>query len=295
MPRKSRRRRVALLSVYDKTGIVEFALRLRALGFRIVASGGTATKLKDAGIPVKDVASLVGGKAILGHKVVTLSREIHAELLADYLTEMDELESLGLQPIDLVYCNLYPLEAEAAKPDATRASVIKQTDIGGPTMLRSGGKGGRIVVCDPNDRERVLNWLEAGEPDRDDFLNALYVKVELTIGKYCLTAANYHSGGAVVAIVGERTKTYCYGENKGQVPAEAFSVGSDYALADEKFVQVGGTDQSYNNGTDLYRLTWTMSTIAEVMRNNAGASPYIAVGVKHGNPCGAAFSVTVAF
>ena len=284
------RRRIALLSVYDKTGIVEFAKRLIDLGFTILASGGTARKLEEAGLPVRDVASLVGGDAILGHKVVTLSREVHAGLLADYLTEMGELEGLGLQPIDLVYCNLYPLTDEIAKPEATRASVIGKTDIGGPTMLRSGGKGGRIVICDPADQQKVLGWLDAGEPDREEFLNGLFVKVEQVIGEYCLASATYHSGGAVEAIVGTRTRGYCYGENKGQVPAQAFSTGSDYPLADERFVQVAGAGQSYNNGTDLYRLTWTMSTAAEVMRANAGASPFIAIGVKHGNPCGAAFS-----
>lgn len=120
-------RRTALLSVYHKEGIVDFARELAALDFDILASGGTAKTLADASIPVRNVAELVGGGAILGHRVVTLAREIYAGLLArDTEEDRQELERLGIPRIDLVCVDLYPLEEELANPEATRESVIEK-------------------------------------------------------------------------------------------------------------------------------------------------------------------------
>src|SRR5947209_11381690 len=125
--------KTALLSVYDKKGIVEFAKELVGLGFRILASGGTAKVLIENGIEVTDVTSLVGGGPILGHRVVTLSREVHAGLLAqDNAADRKELSDLKIPFIDLVCIDLYPLQEEIAKPTATRESVIEKTDMGGP-------------------------------------------------------------------------------------------------------------------------------------------------------------------
>jgi phosphoribosylaminoimidazolecarboxamide formyltransferase/IMP cyclohydrolase len=160
------RERCALLSVYDKSGIEHFARALVGGGWRIYASGGTAKTLAAAGIPTTDVADLVGGSAILGHRVVTLSREIHAGLLARPVPEdLAELDELGVPFIDLVCVDLYPLAEEIARPGSTPDSVIEKTDIGGPTMLRSAAKGRRIVISLPEQRAEVLRWLAAGEPD----------------------------------------------------------------------------------------------------------------------------------
>ena len=149
----------ALISVYDKTNVADYAKRLVNMGWSILSSGGTAKVLREAGIPVKDVAELVGGGPILGHRVVTLSREIHAGLLADKdkPEDMAELEALGIPVIDLVYCNFYPLEKAISNPNATVDSVVEMTDIGGPCMVRSAAKGGRIVVCDRDDMELILD------------------------------------------------------------------------------------------------------------------------------------------
>ena len=181
----------ALLSVFSKTGIVELARELLALGWNLLASGGTARVLREAGMTVKDVAELVGGSAILGHRVVTLSREIHAGLLATP-DQRAELEALRLPWIDLVCVDLYPLEEEIARPGATRESVIEKTDIGGPTMIRSAAKGRRIVIVDPADRPMVIQWLKAGRPVEDQFITSLVVKAERTVGEYCLASAAYH-------------------------------------------------------------------------------------------------------
>jgi phosphoribosylaminoimidazolecarboxamide formyltransferase / IMP cyclohydrolase len=149
----------ALLSVYHKDGIIDFAQELVTLGWNLLASGGTATALRASNIPVQDVATLVGGGAILGHRVVTLSREVHSGLLARPIEDADEMAKLGLPYIDLACVDLYPLQTAVNAPDHSLASVIEMTDIGGPTMLRSAAKGNRIVICDPADRQRVVQWL----------------------------------------------------------------------------------------------------------------------------------------
>lgn len=187
------KRKNALLSVYDKTGIVEFAQSLVALGWTLYASGGTAKAIASARIPVTDVADLVGGEAILGHRVVTLSREVHAGILARNTdADIAELEREGILWIDLVCVDMYPLKGEIDRHGSTSESVIEQTDIGGPTMLRSAAKGGRIVVCEAKDRSRIIEWLKAGEPDREIFLKDLAAKAEAVVSEYCLASALYH-------------------------------------------------------------------------------------------------------
>ncbi|MEK7190211.1 MAG: hypothetical protein AAB661_00390 [Patescibacteria group bacterium] len=149
----AQRQKTTLISVYNKDGIVDFAKELVGLGWKIISSGGTAKHLSDAGISVVDVMEITGMKAILSHRVVTLHPKIHGGLLALNTPEhLAELEEYDIPWIDMVCCDLYPLEEEIANPNATRESVIEKTDIGGPTMLRAGAKGGRIVVCDKEDR-----------------------------------------------------------------------------------------------------------------------------------------------
>ncbi len=278
----------ALLSVYHKEGIVKFAQELVKLGFTIYASGGTFRHLTEKGVTALPVSDLVGGEAILGHRVVTLSREVHAGLLAKN-TEADiaELASLAIPRLDLVCVDLYPLEAEIATIGSTRESVIEQTDIGGPTMIRSGVKGGRVVVCDPYDRQRVIDWLKAGEPD-DGFVEALGAKGEFTIAQYCMASAAYLSGGTYAGFLGERIATCKYGENACQAPAYFYSTGTSDPLALNKFMVIEGTPPSYNNWCDIDRLLQTLTHIAEGYAINEGGGRAIAVGGKHGNPCGVA-------
>jgi len=279
---------VALLSVYNKEGITYFAKELHKLGWRIISSGGTANEIKKAEIPVTDVAELVGGGAILGHRVVTLSRQVHAGLLAqDTPEDRAELERLGIPWIDMVCVDLYPLQEEIKKADATRESIIEKTDIGGPTMLRSAAKGRRIVICDPYDREPVLDWLKAGKPDEDNFITKLAAKAEMIVAEYCLASAKYHSQGLYDGIIGRRVLECLYGENAWQKPAALYSIRSGDALALENFEVVAGTSPSYNNLCDVDRLLQTVTHIAAAFEVNRGKIPLIAVGCKHGNPCGA--------
>lgn len=291
------KKRTALISVYHKEGITEFAQRLSALGFEILASGGTAKHLIAAGVQVKDVASLVGGGAILGHRVVTISREVHAGLLATRTdADIQEMEQLGLPFIDLVCVDLYPLQAEIAKTGSTPESVINLTDIGGPTMLRSGAKGRRIVVCDPIDRQPVIDWLENACPDEGIFIDALAAKAEFVVANYCLLSAAYHGQGKYAGFMGEKVLACAYGENKYQSPAGLYkSVGADDPLGLDKFKVVGGESPSYNNLCDLDRLLQTMTHASASFSANFNGEypfdtklpPYLAFAVKHGNACGA--------
>lgn len=283
---------VALLSVYDKSGIVEFAQGLSDLGWKLYASGGTAKAIADEGIAVIDVSELVGGGAILGHRVVTLSREISAGLLADKASSEDtaEMAKLGLPIIDLVCVDMYPLEeAIAAKQD-----IVQQTDIGGPTMLRSAAKGRRIVLSHASQRSSVLDWLKAGKPDEDSFLYKLAARAEYESARYITASAQYlgeqYVSGSIV-MLDSPTK---YGENPQQ--AEAAFYADNRVAADplglDRFEHVQGMERSYVNMTDIDRLLQTVTHIAAGFQRNFGSVPAIAVGVKHGNACGAGVGET---
>lgn len=284
--------KTALVSVYNKDGIVEFAQALVALGWTLYSSGGTAKVIASAGVPVSDVASLVGGEAILGHRVVTLSREVHGGILARNIdTDIAELEKLGIPWIDLVCVDMYPLKEEIKKLGSTPESVIEQTDIGGPTMLRSAVKGRRIVMCDPADRPRVIEWLKADKPNQEGFLTWLGAKAEFAVAEYCFASAVYHGNGEYAGMLGRRSMVCKYGENAYQAPAALYTCGTDDPLALDQFTLVAGDAPSYNNLCDIDRLLQTMTHVVATLVTNTsrGASvPLIALGVKHGNTCGAA-------
>lgn len=282
--------KTALISVFNKTGITNFARSLIEHGYDLIASGGTYKILKEAGLPATNTADLVG-EAILGHKVVTLSRELHAGLLADLDTELEKLKELGILPIHLVCVDTYPLKEAVAHPDATLESVREKTDIGGPAMLRSGAKGDRIVICEFEDRQRVIDWLDTGCPDSDAFINELAAKAEGYVADYCLTSAMSRSGGEIWGVVGKKVTDCKYGENGYQTPAALFAVShpdSYDPLALDQFELVGGTTVSYNNWCDVDRLLQTSTHIAAAFELNYQTTPLIAIGAKHGNCCGSA-------
>ncbi len=317
-------KRTALLSVYHKDGLVEFARELVDLGWSLLSSGGTYRHLTAAGIPITSVeeyrtealkkrfeaaddkqdrptlglyqiewAAKVAGQAeMLDHRVATLHAEVHGGLLAS-LEMADELEALGMNRIDLVCVDLYPLEDEIEKEGSTRESVIKQTDIGGPTMIRSGAKGRRYVVCDPADRIRVIDHLKANEPDSEEFVRQLVAKAEFTISNYCLVSAKYHGPEEYDGILGTKVRDCAYGENAWQSPAAHYSVGSEDPLALEKFTLLHGTPPSYNNMCDIDRLLQTITHMAAGIDVNNRNVFALAVGAKHGNPCGAAIGLPI--
>ncbi len=279
--------KTALLSVYHKEGIVEFAKALVARGWKLLASGGTAKVLLVANVPVRDVAEIVG-EPILGHRVVTLSREVHTGLLARTIQEdIDELERLGLPRIDLACVDLYPLHEEIAKPGSTLASVIEKTDVGGPTMLHSGAKGERFVICDPKYRTKFIKWLDAGCPDEVAFREALAAHAEATVAEYCLTSARYRGLLSFDGFIGESVLKCKYGENAWQTPAALYKrMGvPDDPLAIHNFNVIAGSAPSYNNLCDIDRMLQTVTHAKAVLLKGED----VAVAVKHGNPCGASF------
>ncbi len=192
--------RIALLSVSDKTGIVEFAGDLIALKWVIVSTGGTAEVIRDAGLAVTDIAEISGVPAILGDRVKTLVPHVHGGLLA-MESQRAELHELVYPWIDLLCVNFYPLEEETMREGATRESVIEATDIGGPAMARSAAKGRRIPIVDPADYSTVIQWLRAGEPNSEEFRNLLAAMAEAEVAAYCLRSASYHSSGLVAGQV----------------------------------------------------------------------------------------------
>lgn len=280
----------ALISVYDKTGIENFARELVALGWTLYSSGGTAARISGASIPVHDVAELVGGGAILGHRVVTLSRQIHAGLLAQDTTEdRTELERLGIPWIDMVVGGLYPLEQAMADANNSLEDLIELTDIGGPTMFLSACKGRRITVFETSDRQVVLDWLKAGQPDRETMIRRLANKAKTLIARYILMSALYDDiEGYTAGLVGTLVSPCKYGENGWQVPAGLYSTGGNDPLALPNFHLVEGDAPSFNNWADGDRMLQTITHIAAAFDVNTGQVPLIAVAVKHGNACGAA-------
>lgn len=284
-------KKVAFISVFNKEGIDKFAKDLVDLGWEIMSSSGTAKFLKENGVDCTDLTSFVG-EPILGHRVVSLSREFYAMLLSRFenAEDMNELAKLKLPYISLVCCDMYPLENEINNTNSTLESVIEKTDIGGPTMLRAAAKGKRIVVCDSSDREKVLDWLKNSEPDSEAFKRALAGKAEYTVAKYCMASAEYLSGGKFGGFIGEEALICKYGENAWQTPAFLFKTDAvdSLALAHGNFKRLSGEPLSYNNLADLDRLLQTITHIAAGFDLNNKNVPKIGIGVKHGNACGVA-------
>ncbi len=155
----------AILSVYDKSNLQKFAQGLHDLGWELIASGGTARLLQQAGLPVLDVAEITGAPEMLGGRVKTLHPAVHGGILARSTpADQADLAAQNITAIDLVVCNLYPFEETIAQPGVTLAEAIEQIDIGGVTLLRAAAKNfARVTaVCDPNDYDTVLAALQAG-------------------------------------------------------------------------------------------------------------------------------------
>ena len=291
--------KTALISVYHKEGIIEFARQLQKRGVTdIIASGGTAKALKEGGVSVKNVAEIVGGNAILGHRVVTMSREVAGGILAkDTEEDRQELIKLAIPWIDLVCVDLCPLEEEIAREGSTLESVVEMIDIGGPAMLVehpimicAGSKANRIIVCSPEDRKLVIDWMDAGQPNMEIFARDLAAKAMYTVVKYYMNFLRYISNGKYEGIIGEKFLDCAYGENPWQSPAAAYSTNRgkmiDF-LGLDKISKIAGKDFSYNNLCDIDRLLQTITHIAGVFALNRESVPKIAVGAKHGNACGA--------
>ena len=248
---------LALLSVSDKTGLVDFAQGLARLGWEIISTGGTAKALRAAGLHVKDVSDLTGFPEMLDGRVKTLHPKIHGGLLAkrNEPEHMRVAQEHDISPIDLVAVNLYPFEATAARTGVTKDEVIENIDIGGPSMLRSAAKNFEsvTVIVDPQDYARVLATLEANDDDLD-LRRLLAEKVFAHTAGYDSAIATWFAceraeefpDRSLVSL--DRKQTLRYGENPGQRAAFYVEHGSN-GLAG--LVQKGGKELSFNNFLDL--------------------------------------------
>ncbi|MES2017373.1 MAG: bifunctional phosphoribosylaminoimidazolecarboxamide formyltransferase/IMP cyclohydrolase [Pseudomonadota bacterium] len=290
----------ALISVSDKTGVLEFARALSAQGVNILSTGGTAKLLADNGVPVTEVADYTGFPEMLDGRVKTLHPKVHGGILArrDFPEHVAKLEEHNIPTIDMVVVNLYPFQATVAKDDCSLEDAIENIDIGGPTMLRSAAKNHKdvVVVCDPADYLRVLEEMKAGVIAYDTRF-MLAKKVFAHTAQYDGAITNYltslgedkaHATRAAypqtLNMTFEKVQDMRYGENPHQSAAFyrdlAPAVG---ALASYK--QLQGKELSYNNIADA-DAAWECVKSLGGLGQSAGC-----VIVKHANPCGVAIGV----
>ena len=247
----------ALLSVYDKTGIVDFASELHALGWSLVSTGGTARALRAASLPVRDVESLTGFPEMLDGRVKTLHPAVHGGLLArrDLPEHMSAIAEHDIGAIDMVVVNLYPFRETAARPGVSFEDVVEQIDIGGPSMLRSAAKNhsGVWPLVDPADYAGVLETLRGGSND-EALRRLLAEKVFAHTAAYDAAIATWFAARRGerfpddVTMHAHRAQALRYGENPGQ-EAAFYVDGTRSGLA--ALVQRGGKELSFNNLLDV--------------------------------------------
>ncbi len=294
----------ALLSVFDKTGILDFACKLAALKIEILSTGGTAKLLREAGVPVTDVSDFTSWPEMLGGRVKTLHPKVHGGLLyrRHNPDDLKQAKEHGISPIDLLVVNLYPFEATAAKEYLPPEELIENIDIGGPTMLRSAAKNFEsvTVVTDPADYDRVADELQSSRETSLALRLQLARKVFAMTSRYdgvitmnlerlalqgeTLEVQQKEKGGLTerVYLALRRKQELRYGENPHQAAALYIPAGHPATgLAAAR--QLQGKELSYNNYVDLEA---ARSLVAEF----EGPA---AVIIKHNNPCGAAEQPTL--
>ena len=285
----------ALISVSDKTGVLDFAKALSTLGVHILSTGGTAKLLADNGVKVTEVADYTGFPEMLDGRVKTLHPKVHGGILArrDLPEHVAALEQHGIPTIDMVVVNLYPFQQTVAKDECSLEDAIENIDIGGPTMLRSSAKNHKdvVVVCDPADYGRVLDEMKANDGEVGyDTRFALAKKVFAHTAQYDGAITNYLSAlgedkrhatrsayPQTLNLHFEKVQDMRYGENPHQSAAFYRDLApAEGALANYR--QLQGKELSYNNIADADAAWECVKTFEEPA----------CVIIKHANPCGVA-------
>jgi len=285
--------KLALLSVSDKRGLVEFATALtQRFGYRLLSTGGTAKLLADRGLPVTEVSQHTGFPEIMEGRVKTLHPKIHGGLLCrrDKPDHLAQAKANGIALIDLVVVNLYPFEETVAKPNVHFEHAIENIDIGGPSMLRSAAKNHEdvTVVCDPSDYDAVLQAFEK-PAELKTLRRKLALKVFQRTATYDAAIARYLESQAtepdLAALSGfpetfslsyKKAQSLRYGENPHQKAAL-------YGTFNEHYQQLQGKELSYNNILDITSATYLIGEFEK---------PTLAI-LKHTNPCGVASADTL--
>jgi phosphoribosylaminoimidazolecarboxamide formyltransferase / IMP cyclohydrolase len=244
----------ALLSVYDKNGIVALARGLHDLGFELVSSGGTASYLVEHELPVTTVEEVTGAPEMLGGRVKTLHPRIHGGILArrELAEDRAALAEQEIEPIDLVCVNLYPFAAAAARPGASDGDVVEMIDVGGPSMLRAAAKNFAhvAVVSDPAQYDGVLEELREHGEVRAETREQLAAAAFAASAAYEAAIAGWFAGRDRFAITLEQAAELSYGENPHQDAAYYREVGAPTHLL-ANLEQLGGKALSFNNLADL--------------------------------------------
>jgi phosphoribosylaminoimidazolecarboxamide formyltransferase/IMP cyclohydrolase len=281
----------ALISVSDKTGIVEFAKQLAEMNVEILSTGGTASKLREAGIEVKDVSDYTGFPEMMDGRVKTLHPKVHAALLAlrDNPDHMRQIEEQGVELIDMVVVNLYPFQATIAKEGVTLDDAIENIDIGGPTMLRSSAKNYRhvAVVTDPTDYDKIINELKENGKVSEETKSNLAVKVFRHTADYDAAIDTYLSKNLnneqILRLKFVKGQPLRYGENWHQ-KAKFYTQEEVNESCISQVKQIHGKELSYNNYVDGDGSFEAVKSFKNV--------PAISV-IKHTNPCGLATGETL--
>ena len=280
----------ALVSVSDKTGVVEFAQQLRSLGWEINATGGTMKLLRENGVEVINISDVTGFPEICDGRVKTLHPKVHGGLLArrDDESHLQALKENSIEFIDMVCVNLYPFRQTISKPDVTMEDAIENIDIGGPSMLRSAAKNYKdvTVVCDPADYAQIIEQIKTGGNTTVETRLQLSAKAYTHTAEYDSMIATYMRKAAglneKLFLEFDLKQGLRYGENPHQQAKfyAAENAGS-FSLANAK--QLNGKELSYNNIQDANA---ALSIVREF------DEPFC-VGLKHMNPCGAAIGKDV--
>ena len=283
----------ALISVSDKTGIVDFAKNLAAKGVEIISTGGTAKALSDAGLKVINISDITGFPECLDGRVKTLHPKVHAGLLAIRSNEehMKQIRELGVETIDIVVINLYPFKQTILKGNVELEEAIENIDIGGPTMLRAAAKNYQdvAVVVDPADYEKVLaEFNETGDVSVKTKFRLAYKVFEHTshydtlIAKYLRDTLGDIDFPETLSLTFEKVQDMRYGENPHQKAVFYKEVGANRGVLPSA-VQLHGKELSYNNINDTNGAIELVKEFDE---------PTV-VAVKHTNPCGVGSAATI--
>lgn len=289
-----RKIRRALLSVSNKDGLIDLAKVLREFDVELISTGGTRKALAEAGLPVRDISDVTGFPEILDGRVKTLHPNVHGGILAirDNAEHQATIKAKGIQPIDLVVCNLYPFEATVGKPGSTHEEIIENIDIGGPSMVRSAAKNHHdvAVLTDPRQYLKVINELRVNQgaltlATRERLAAAAFARTaayDRAISAYFAGTEGFPVFPKALDLRFEQRQELRYGENPHQKAAFFVDPADQHASVATAEI-LHGKELSYNNILDLDSALNLVKEFGEPA----------AVVIKHNNPCGAGIAPTL--